>query len=235
MQSTFQLKVMLWCNHIYADRKRINAYYKQIASSNATELSGEDYYSVWPKWVNSDLEIASLDQLQPVYTQHEKIHAVEQHIKGSNQFTAQRHHHLSKARDFVYYEEKISAQKVCINAKHNLWIAETKPGTEINNDRHGHLMLIEGYHGPDKQVYFNGGWTTLSMLSMYANIQLEEINATEAKAFSLNPVKFLETKNHSVSDSQEISVLYRVISTCRDELNGLLISTLGYPITISEV
>jgi hypothetical protein len=224
---------MMGNKYLYVDIKRINAYYEQISSPNIVELATNDHFSIWPKWVYNTLQEGFPSRIEKYYSLYEKTVEVEQYIKRSNQFLPKRHSPLSKGRDFVYYEEKVLAQKIHINENIKLWISENSiVNTEKN--KHGHLMLIEDFSEPDGEVKFNGGWLTTKMLSWHGKIDFAEIKEAEAQLFSSNPIQLLNNKNYLVSDPTKISVLYRVISTCRDEINGLLTSTLGYPIMISE-
>jgi hypothetical protein len=223
---------MNWMNYLYIDSKRVNAYYKQISSSNAVDVREEDYFSIWPKWALNDLQVESLAS-QPAYTLQERIHAVRQHIERSNQFSLKRHHYTSKGRDFVYYQEVLTAQKVYINEKLSFWISENIM-TEVSNKKHGHLILIEGFAGANNEVKFHSGWSTASMLSFYRIMRLENLNEDDTNTFNLTPIQYFSNKDYLVSEPKTISVIYRLITTCRDEINGLHISSLGYPIAIAE-
>jgi len=60
-----------------------------------------------------------------------------------------------------------------------------------------------------------------------------ENDVSEQKEFNLNPIDTLLRKDYLIENSMKIFVMYRVLSTCRDIDNEKLVSTLGYPITIS--
>lgn len=223
---------MIWKDYSYIDEKRINTYYEQIASSSTAESAMSSQFSIWPYWVNEDKLVISSEEIQPAYSLYEKAHAVEQYIKHSSQFSSKRHSPQLKARDFVYFEETVLTQKVVLSEKLSLWISEnTWLGTEVNRKTHGHLILAEGTKGNDGEVDFHGGWSTYQMISRHENVSLEGVDTNK---FSLNPIHVLNSMDFSVSEPKKITALYRVRSTCLDQANGLFISTLAYPLCLSE-
>ena len=119
--------------------------------------------------------------------------------------------------------------------KISLWISESVniDNNQKANSKHGRLILVEGHSNSDTDIKFYGGWGTAQMLSTHRKIKFGELDVSEQKEFNLNPIDTLLRKDYLIENSMKIFVMYRVLSTCRDIDNEKLVSTLGYPITIS--
>ena len=221
---------------LYADDRRINAYYEQIYLALEEQALAATFFKLWPVEVHDLLAKTILQPAPPFASPYEKVSSVMQHIRKSNQYTPKRGHPLGRGRDFVYYEVSLRAQRVLISDGVGLWISENPcdaqeyAGTAA---QHGHLILLEGYSQKDAHVQFYGGWGTLEMLSVFQKIAFDTCDAADEEAFNTNPIELLGQKEYVVEAPQNISVLYRVLATCRDLANIKRISTIGVPILVS--
>ena len=75
--------------------------------------------------------------------------------------------------------------------------------------------------------------TTVDFSKTGKSVPFKRNLTEEQKEFNLNPIDTLLRKDYLIENSMKIFVMYRVLSTCRDIDNEKLVSTLGYPITIS--
>ena len=160
----------------YIDEKRITSYYEQILNPGNPEEPYNGLFQLWPVAVKEALKISCAANPVPCYSLYEKTMTVLDHIRKSNQYSPQRNHLLSKGRDYVYYEETISAQKVHLSDQRSLWVAEKTcpPQDEFNRiKQHGHLLLIEGYSQADAAVKFYGGWSTFRMLVSHDKLHIK--------------------------------------------------------------
>ena len=222
-------------SYIYIDKKRINSYYDQMTYSNGGEHLSNDFFNLWPKRVIESLKIEDPNKEVPCYSLYEKTIQVTKYIKNSNQFSPKRSHHLNRGRDYVYYEEELIAHRIKLDGKISLWISENVnvDKNEKANSKHGRLILVEGHSDSDTDIKFYGGYGTAQLLSNHRKIEFGEFDISERKEFNLNPIDTLRRKDYLIENSMKILVMYRVLSTCRDIDNEKLVSTLGYPITIS--
>lgn len=222
-------------SYIYIDKKRINSYYDQIIFPNGGQYLSNNFFILWPKRVIESLKIEDPNKVVPCYSLYEKTIQVTKYIRNSNQFSPERSHRLSRGRDYVYYEEELIAHRIKLDGKISLWISENVniDKNQKANSKHGRLILVEGHSNSDTDIKFYGGWGTAQMLSNHRKIKFGELDVSERKEFNLNPIETLRQKDYLIENSVKILVMYRVLSTCRDIDNKKLISTLGYPITIS--
>lgn len=221
---------------LYIDDRRINAYYEQMYLALAEQASVAAFFQLWPEQVHAMLHTKELQPALPFASPYEKVSSVVQHLRKSNQYTPKRGHPLNNGRDFVYYEVSLRAQRVPISDKVCLWISENPCDTQEYTGtaaKHGHLILVEGYSQKDTDVKFYGGWGTLQMLSISSKIAFDAFDAADAEAFNANPIQLLHEKEYVVDAPRTISVLYRVLATCRDLANDKRISTIGVPILVS--
>ncbi|OEK04032.1 hypothetical protein [Roseivirga misakiensis] len=216
-------------NYIYLDAKRIDSYYDQLMGFKTEE----DYFSVWPKWVGG-LNISTSSPTKPVYSLYEKSVAVAEYIKSSNQFLPKRHapYPLCK-KDYVYYEETLTASRIEVQDKLSLWISEsTSLESTSENSKYGHLLLIEDYRRADGDVKFLGSRGMSQLLTSHG-IGLK-LSKSEEQELSLKPIEFLKTKANSVFEPMKITALYRLIDWNKDLVNDKRICTLGYALLIAQ-
>lgn len=223
---------MNWKHLIYIDQKRITAYYNQISTGLNSADSTDQHFSIWPSWVKNKLKVEAAKA--PVcHSDYEKTHVVDSYLSQSNQYKTTRHSPILKGRDAVYFKETIKAQRLA-KGNSSFWISAKTCNTDTpNNKAYGHLILLEDYGHAERPVSFYGGWSTSMMLNKHSHLQLPDNNIADLQAFSNQPLLFFEKEGYKVETECDITVMYRLLASCRDEYNGLYISSLGYAIWIA--